>query len=203
MGDIVNHESLYIVVAFILPGLIASYVRSQFLSGRIQSQSESILTYLTLSLVYAGMVIPIFGEFPGTTVDGSRDGLLWFAIIFIGPAAFGGVLGFIAQQGPGRRILRRWGINSDHVIPSAWDWRFSSLEECWVMITLKNETKFAGYCGQNSFMSSDPSERDMFIEHVFAVGDDDTWKSCPGKSLLVTSGEISTIEFWRIERQLQ
>ena len=87
-----------------------------------------------------------------------------------------------------------------HVILAAWDWKFSSSEQNWVLVTLKGDTKFAGFCGVNSFISSDPNERDIFIGKVYDF-DDDKWIDNDRiaknvKSVLITAGEIKTIGFW-------
>lgn len=68
------------------------------------------------------------------------------------------------------------------------------------MVKLKDGTKFAGYCGGRSFISSVPEERDIYVEESYDLSDDDEWKPRPGKSLLIAAGEISTIEFFKVNR---
>ena len=43
-----------------------------------------------------------------------------------------------------------------HVMPTAWDWKIGDMTEQWVLVTLKDGTRFAGLCGSDSFISSDP-----------------------------------------------
>jgi hypothetical protein len=45
-------ENLYILLFFIVPGLVIVYGRSQFISGRTPSHTENVLGYLVLSLLY-------------------------------------------------------------------------------------------------------------------------------------------------------
>ena len=66
----------------------------------------------------------------------------------------------------------------------------------WVLVTLKDGTRFAGFCGPESFMSSDPTERDIYIERIYDVDDQNNWSSRREKGVLITAGEIQTIEFW-------
>ena len=70
------------------------------------------------------------------------------------------------------------------------------MTEQWVLVTLKDGTRFAGFCGSDSFMSSDPSERDIYIQQVYDVDDDNNWSSSAEKALLIIADEIQTIEFW-------
>ena len=71
----------------------------------------------------------------------------------------------------------------------------------WVLVTLKDGTRFAGYCGPESFMSSDPTERDMYIEQIYDLDSDDNWVNVGKKEVLIASGEIQTIEFWPYTEQ--
>jgi len=91
----------------------------------------------------------------------------------------------------------RWaGLNAVHEVPSAWDWKFGKGENLWILVKLKDDTEFAGFCGENSFISSDPSERDIFIERVYELDDNNVWHEQAGKGVLIAQGEIRTIEIW-------
>jgi hypothetical protein len=63
------------------------------------------------------------------------------------------------------------------------------------MAVLKDGTKWIGYLGPNSFTSTDAEERDIYIEHVYNLGDDDVWTP-RGSSVLIAHGEIQSLEFW-------
>ncbi len=64
-----------------------------------------------------------------------------------------------------------------------------------VIITLKDGTYFGGYCNHNSFMSSDPSERDIYIHCIYDIDNHGKWCLRPGTSMLISAGEVSRIEF--------
>ena len=68
------------------------------------------------------------------------------------------------------------------------------MKSCWVFVTLKNDYKYAGRLGPDSFASSEIAERDLYIEQLYRWDDDGEWKPL-NKSLLICGGEISTIEF--------
>jgi len=78
--------------------------------------------------------------------------------VFIGPAIFGLLLGLNAQFGFSRKFLQLCRLNPVHHIPTAWDWKFGGPQPHWILVKLKDGTQFAGFCGGESFMSSDPKE---------------------------------------------
>jgi hypothetical protein len=54
--------------------------------------------------------------------------------------------------------------------------------------------------GSKSFISSSPQERDILIEQVYTIDDNDKWIE-RDSSVLITHGEIQSVEFWRKENQ--
>ncbi|OAF05543.1 hypothetical protein AYJ54_01160 [Bradyrhizobium centrolobii] len=52
MPDLKSVESVYLVLAFVVPGMIITFVRAQFFTGRMHSLSESIVTYLAVTVLY-------------------------------------------------------------------------------------------------------------------------------------------------------
>lgn len=53
----------------------------------------------------------------------------------------------------------------------------------------------AGAFAEMSFSSSDPAERDLFLERVFDIPDNGPWKEVPGKEILIRASEIRFVEF--------
>jgi hypothetical protein len=162
--DFKEIDNLYLVIAFIVPGLIIVYVRSRFISGRTPSHTENILGYLTLSLIYYALTLPIV-EGALSIRDQWVRAFVWIFLALAGPALFGLLLGFSAQKEWGARIAEKLGLATIHVIPAAWDWRFSKIPRggMFVMATLTSGESVAGFFGPNSFASSDGAERDIYI----------------------------------------
>lgn len=190
-------EQLYLVLRFIVPGLIILFVRSQFVTGRRHSHSEEVLSYVTVSLIYYALIFP-FVEF-----DSEKEGFgfrtstgVWLLQVFVGPAALGFLLGVNIEKALFHRFLRVFHLNPVHGVPTAWDWKFKGIGRHWVLVTLKNGTIFAGFCSSNSSMSSDPNERDLYIEKVYEIDNSGKWKPRGDVGVLITGGEISTIELW-------
>lgn len=191
-----SFDDLYLILGFIVPGFVVLFVRSQFVTGRNLSHSAALLTYLTVSVVYYALVLPVVDLVPLIQQLSYGKVLAWFTLILVGPAILGLLLGVNIQTDAFRRFLQWCRLNPSHAIPTAWEWKFRGMSEQWVLVTLKNGTRFAGFCGSGSFMSSDPVERDIYIERVYDIDDDNRWIPRGEKGLLVAAGEVQTIEFW-------
>jgi hypothetical protein len=200
MDGITTLDGLYIALAFVVPGFVFSAVRNQFATGQERQGSEQIFRFITYSAfnyaVFSGLIYLMLDNYVSPFV---RAGL-WFFVILIGPAVLGIVSGASIQNDWTRKVFHRLKLHPVHIVPSAWDYKFGRMEGQWVLVVLKNDLKFAGFCGKSSFASSDVRERDLYIEQVFDIGDDNKWTPTQ-KSLLVCSGEIRTIEFWPVTKE--
>lgn len=195
LTDLLLLENLPPILALFAPGLVVLFVRSQFVTGRRPPHSEALLSYLIVSVIYYALTFP-FVDFALSIHESFYCKVLaWFTLIFIGPVLLGLILGLNIQKDLFRRLLRRGGLHPIHAIPTAWDWKFGRMREEWVLVTLKDGTRFAGLCGQESFISSDPTERDIYIQENYEVDDQNTWTRREN-GVLIASNEIQTIEFW-------
>ena len=197
MPDLTSLDKIYLILAFVAPGLIALFVRAQFVTGRSPPYAAALLSYLTVSVIYYAVALPFTDSVLSLADPSPPNALAWFGLVFVGPAIFGLLLGINIQQGLLRQFLRWCRLNPVHVMPTAWDWKFGSMKEQWVLVTLKDGTRFAGFCGTDSFMSSDPAERDLYIQWIYDIDDGtNEWSSRPANGVLISAGEIRTIEFW-------
>ena len=196
MSEVKSLEQLTLVAAFVVPGLIAMFVRAQFLTGRLELK-DSLLAFFTLSLVWYGISVPFVASFGDQGISPYQRPGSWLLWIVLGPAAFGSLLGINASKGWSRWILARIGVHLVHEVPTAWDKTFAGLTACWVLVTLKDGSKVAGWCGTGSFASSDPKERDLYIERMYGLDEHDAWQEIPARGVLIPGGEIRCIELFR------
>ena len=195
-----QYLNFFSFLGYVVPGLIFLYVRSQLLTGRRPSHSEALFSYVAVTAVYYTLVFTVVKFFELDWVY-SHEIYFWILLIFVIPVIAGLLFGINAQQGWSNKLLSFLCIKTVHNMPTAWDWKFSNMEQQWVLVTLKNGTRFAGFCGDRSFISSIPSEQDIYIQHVYDMDEDDEWHLREDCSVLITSGEVSTIEFWPYSRE--
>ncbi len=199
MPEFKGIDNFYIILAFIVPGLVIVYIRSRFISGRTPSHSQNVLGYITLSLLYYVFALPIVEPALQLEDPWEARAAVWLSLTLIGPALFGLFLGAWAQREWGARIALKLGLTTIHVIPTAWDWRFSKIPRggMFVMVTLTSGESVAGFFGPNSFASSDDSERDIYIEEEYSVDDKGIWSPRSAKvGILIPVKEIRNVEFW-------
>lgn len=195
MDQMLSPDNIKTFLFFVVPGIIALYIRAQFMAGRIPPISEGIVAYATVSLVYHALAYPLAASlYSGGDISGWLA-FWWFVLIIVGPASLGLILGLNVKRGWMKALLARAGIATVHPVDCAWDWHFSTCKESWVLVVLKDGTKWGGFLGKNSFMSSSNSERDMFIEKVYEIRDDSPWEARTS-SVWIAQGEIQSIEFW-------
>lgn len=195
MQDLSSLDDFYRILGFLVPGLVVLFVRSQFVTGRRPPHSAAVLSYLTISVIYYALALPLL-HLALSTSGTWQSPLAWFSLIFVGPAGLGLLLGLNVQKNWLRRVLQRWHLSVVHPIPTAWDWKFGRSGYEWVLVTLKNGTRFGGFCGPESFMSSDPNERDLYIQWVYEIDDEGQWSASDERGLFIAAGEVRTIEFW-------
>lgn len=204
MQGLINDGTLAIALAFIVPGYIIGTIRAQFLSGRRpQKIEQQVLEGLALSLVNLCFWYPmLMAGWPGAGSATVGTSMIWLAAFLVSPAAIGTLLGIAAQKNWLHGIANRFGVAPLHAMPTAWDWKFGQREEAWVLVTLKSDTKFAGFCGARSFISSEPGERDLYIQEVYELDDANVWHA-KGSGLYIAPGEIRSIEFWRSKQEVK
>ena len=203
MLNLASLNNLPLILVCVVPGFIIVSVRSQFLTGRSASHGTPLLVYVTVSFIYDAFAHPLISYFSlkpdFSFADLSFiDVIIWLALIAGVPAVIGLLFGRISVQGNWfHGLLQSWGFNKTlHPIETAWDWKFNPMQDRqWVIITLKDGTYFGGFCGTESFISSEPNERDLYIQQIYDIDDDGTWQLRKGTGVLVAGGQVSRIEF--------
>ena len=192
----------YFIPALLVPGLVVLFVRSRFVTGGSAAQFVGILPYLTVSVMYYAVayvfLIPLaeFTDFMELMHEpGYARIIILYVLIFIGPAVLGLLLGIDIQRNFSYRFLQRIGLNPVHAVPTAWDWKFGRLNAAYVFITLKDGKCVAGFYDSDSFTSTSPTERDLYIRWIYDIDDVGAWSLREGDGILITAGEIQTIEF--------
>lgn len=194
-----SFDAVFFTLAFLVPGFVWESVLHMFLRRREDRTERTWVRFLTLSalnyglwswLVYLLLVRDAALGRPWVAA------LAWFFILFVSPVALGAATGLLSQRATVRRLLARYGIYTVHPVPTAWDYVFSESTGSWALATLVDGSTVAGVFSARSFASSDPSERDLFLEQVYRVDDDGLWQPVPmNRGVWIRGEAIRAIEF--------
>jgi hypothetical protein len=203
MSGLVDIDTVYIAIFFLVPGYIFLTFRNQFVAGQDRLGTERLLAFIT----YSALNLALFGWILFAIPRRADDWvvvLTWVFVLLIGPAVLGFVSGMWTQKEWGGRLYEFFGLSLVHPTARSWDWVFHRVDPCFVLVTLKDGSQCAGYWGVNaagtqSFASSDPKERDLYISQVFEISDEGPWRPTP-KSIFIAAGEIRTVEFIQEEK---
>lgn len=192
-------DAVLVAIAFFMPGFVWDWVLQMFLRRREASADRVWIRYLTLSalnyglwswLVYLLLVQVDMLARPWVAA------LTWFFVLFGSPVILGAMTGLLSQRATIRRFLARYGIHTIHPVPTAWDYVFGRSQGSWVLVTLADGSTVAGVFSDRSFASSDPSQRDLFLERLYEIEDDGPWHPVPMSGGVWLDGKtIRSIEF--------
>jgi len=201
MEGLATVDAVFLALTFIVPGFVFNSARIQFITGRDRKTELPIIRYLSYSAVnYAVFSAPIY-FFVTADLPLGWKAAGWTCVILIGPTLLG-VLAGVSNQKDWLFDLLQWaGLNPVHGVPTAWDWKLArSPSGAWVLATLKDGSEVAGYFGKRSFASSEPDERDLYLEQLYEVDDTGQWTRSD-QGVLIAAGEIMTVEFWPVGQQ--
>ncbi len=196
------------LVVFLVPGFVWRTVEGQFvyLDKRLEWEkfalgllSRSTFVYLPLApWLYQAWMVSLHETAP------LRTGAVAFAIILLLPSLIGFLSGIIRQKRLLQRAIIKAGLSTfeQHHIPTAWDRVFSGISPQWVIVTLKNGGRVHGYMSPQSYASSDPDERDLYVSHVVQMAPDGSFEFAKDtKGIYLRGEDITSIEF--LESQAQ
>ncbi|MDR3427765.1 DUF6338 family protein [Silvimonas sp.] len=195
--ELLDAQKIQLFFIFAVPGMIALYVRAQFLDGKIPDFKVGLATYVAISLIYHAiwfLIAPGMYAVKVVSANGCEK-VGWVFIEFIGPAILGVVSGINVRKQWLRKFLAKFGLTTVHPVASAWDWKFSGVPESWVLVVLKDGKQWGGVLSEKSFISSTSKERDIFIEKVYEIKKSGKWVG-RDSGVLITHQQIQTIEFW-------
>ena len=83
-------------------------------------------------------------------------------------------------------------------VKGVWDPFFSKRESYYVIVTLKNGRKIAGKYGKDSYSSTYPHPKELYLQEVWKLNEKNGFEKIVPKTegILISDNEISTIEFF-------
>lgn len=190
--DAVFYTCIFVLPGFIINGVVGSLVQPKRTSDArffLSCLAYSIINCAVWSWLYS-LISPLLDTHPT---------LYWLLLILItvfGAAIVALIIGAFIQREVFPNLLGM--LKLKRILPqaTAWDFFFSKEESAWVIITLLDGSKVMGRYDTKSCASSDYEERDIYVEEVFTIDDNNVWQNNE-KSLgiYISKGQIKTIEF--------
>ncbi len=188
-------QTLFLTLTFIVPGFIMDSVCSKFVARHRPESHVAFLRYLTFSslnyAVWSWLVYWLLVEERSLVVAF----FCWVLITIVSPVAIGLLLSYAHQNQWLKWLAKKARLRIIHATPTAWDYVFSRQGAAMVQVTLTDGRQIRGFYSNNSFSSSDPNQRDIYLEQACRLVDK---KWCPlesGTSVLITSQNIEYIQF--------
>lgn len=201
-----NIAVLFTVLALVIPGFLIHAVMAVFTTRQSGRAEASWIYPITIGavnvavwswLIYLLLTASFFEKHIGWAAAG------WAVVLLVGPALIGLLLGYNVQREWTRRLLHAIGLRPVHVIPTAWDGRFRRDGFVgWILVTLTDGTQVAGFFGGRSWASSEPGERDIYLEQLCHLDDDRMWRlGDRDKGALIKADAIRFLEMWPLGRR--
>lgn len=193
MGDF-SVDKILLLVLFFVPGFIYLKVYRLFIAETKTDFSKDLYEAIGYSFINA--IIYAYPLYLINLNDFIVDHsifyfLIVFFIIIVSPI-LGACLFYSISK---RKWFSKIMINPTK---SSWDSFFSKRESYFVIVTLKNGRKICGKYGMNSFSSTYPNPKEIYLEEVWELNQNNGFgrKVEQTEGILITENEISTIEFF-------
>jgi hypothetical protein len=167
VADLLNPSVIPWFVLLFVPGFISIKVYGLLVptaernwgSSAVEAVSYGCINLAVFS--WAAMIVARPGFFDSHPVACS---FILIGILLVAPAIWPVVLLRLLRS----RLIKNRVLDP---IPTAWDSFFERRQPCWVLVHLKDGGKIAGLLGGNSYASSYPEKRDLYLEEVWQIGE--------------------------------
>ena len=195
-----SFESIMYTLKYVIPGyIILEIIRMITPSSKkteteivVQSIGYSILNYSIWSFVFSLLEI----SFSNNTI--LLKVMQSVALILTGIIT-GVCIAVIKKKNIMGRILGLLKIDTTNSIPTSWDYVFSKYEPYWLEIGVSDRKVIRGLFYDNSFASSEPGEKDIYLEELYEKKEDSWEKVRQTKGVWINHNEIRYIKFYKCE----
>ncbi|WP_288327338.1 DUF6338 family protein [uncultured Clostridium sp.] len=195
-----NFDMFFYTMTFVVPGFIIYYLTIKFYPQKTVDATSNIIKYMFYSSLNFAVISPIVYFIVKSDYHKQhvfRTAALWMVAICIVPIILGIINGIANQKGWIKEILNVFNVNPIIEIPTAWDYKFSSINEAtWIIVTTMDNVQIMGLYSTDSFASSELTERDLYLEKYYTRNVENTdWEEVLNKSILIKAEQIKFLEF--------
>lgn len=191
-------QTVFYTFIFLTPGYFIQEMISVFMPNKSYNEGVKMIRYITYSVINCAIWSWAYWI---VLLKLSSDEIIFWVIIvsltLISSIITGTVLGLLRKLELFRKLFKYFGIQTEHSIPTAWDYKFSTTNEGkWVIVRLASGEEVYGRYSTKSLSSSEPGFRDIYIEEVYTYEDGKPWNSVDGTDgIWINASEIRSIEF--------
>lgn len=158
--EMISSDKIIIIMNYILPGFISLKIWTLLNASKKTKISESIIEaicYSAINVLFFSSVLPLVNS-----LHYILKSICIFFILFIAPIIWPILL---------HKLLRVKKIQEKIInpIPSSWDYFFAKRETCFLLIHLKNNAMIGGLYHDDSYASSYPEVRDLYLKEVWSI----------------------------------
>lgn len=193
MAALPSAGDLTTLSGLLTPGIIILWIRGRFRDPAPPKLAEKALSYTIVSVAYNAAASPLFHVPGGVTLPN----WIWAGLFnLIVPAFIGVGIAYVDRSERFYALATKIGLRPAHHTPTAWDFAFRERPASYVLVHLTDGSSIAGAWIADSFASSTPGDRDLFLAELWRTEDDQTWTYMdPPRSMLICGGSIRLIEF--------
>lgn len=199
-----------IVLSLVVPGFVYQMVRRRFRGPTPDERDVAarILRAFSVSALLAVVYVALFGstllevrQESGYLVDRPRVlAILALILLFAVPATLAATEQLVRiSEGPRDALsrLRTWRLTTYDPTPTAWDFGFTGREPGWIRVMTADGLWIGGWFDSESYASSYPEERELFIARQFSMAADGEFGSeVPDSAgVYVRCNDIRVVEF--------
>ena len=201
MSPLFGPETFEFFARYVIAGFVLWSVRSRYIAGERPRNAEVFLEVVVLSLVnqlvfvgLSGLVAALLPK--DAAVNLSADLALLLEVLLL-PIILGIAFGVNLRRGWDRAVLRRLAMPVQNPVRTGYDFAFAErARPGFVIVTFQDGREVRGYFGTNSLASSDADRRDIFLERVYDIDQDQEWREpVPPRSAYLSLADVRSIEF--------
>lgn len=193
-------EMVFYTCLFLVPGYFIDEIISSVMPNKQFSDGIKFLRFLSYSVINCAMWSWLYWLIGNNiTSNNITYWVLIVAVTIISSVFTGTLLGILRKKDLFRKLLKFFGMQTEHPIPTAWDYKFSTTKDIkWVIVRLNNNEKVYGKYSTMSLASSDSNCHDIFLEEVYTHKGKYSWKMVDrSDGIWICADEIKSIEFFK------
>jgi len=197
-----SFNQILLLLVFIIPGFVVMRIKRMAYPTAEASAGNTVLDSLALSCVIYALASPVIyltycWRWPATRPIAFAT--FAFVVLLVFPCGLGALYVRLTKLEKFRWLREFLGFI--HPDPTAWDYHFRKGRAYWIWLTFKNGKVMAGLYGPNSFASSLPEHRDIYIEKLLKLDNHGHVVELIENSAgaLVRMEELERMQFFEIE----